>query len=558
MAQVPIYEQQVGIETGGTPTPQLSPMTEAASGVNVFDAAAGIGKTVEAHAGQLAKSLIYVQRLNDQVDAQDKASVGVEKLQQLHAQLRALQGKQAMGIVHGADPEKLDPNSWMAQSQKIKDETIKGQPLYKAKLINRIMDSHINVMTGSLFEHEAKQTAVARDDSDNAAHAALVNSGTVAAKPKDLIELMDQGVEKTRNLAVRHGRDISDANIDTELRQSSNDEFAKAYVHANLEGDPQKTQNMLSAIGDRISPAAKATLQKDIDGKMLDVRIDGLTNAVITNPDLRAPDGQINEMKAMDFIHSAIAAQERSGTPLPPGHGDSIVSKLQSQIAIQNKAVTQKQQLILAKASNDIWSAQQSGMAPNEAYEKFIKHGQFDNALERGKAEEAFTKVYEKDPSALDTVWSHMSEVQKNTISQITNSKDFRDKFPYANDQKEFSDTLRQKIIETRAQNPDAINRLYQEQLKTVPTGSPRFLWFGKQQLPQYQIDESLQKNQSVVKAVGGLSAATALAQSLGGPDKLAPDTNESKAILVLAKHNYPINKETISAFITKRPDLLK
>lgn len=573
MADVPIYQPSIPVQSPGVAQARAQPMDPSISSAGVYEAAAGIGKTVEEIGSRLEQHMVMQQKLKDQQDdyaIKEKYKTAVQNAiaDPQNGLLAKYQGVNSQKALTEFDQMRSGVPAKPGQpgTPAIRDQFLKDASPYQRKQLEGSFDSIDSLYRGKLINHVLEQTEAASkaineaNIDSNLKDGALVTP-TAVHDPKSgalipSITLAEQKMKDTITNDVYFKQQGHPPEVINKLVRDHVDQLAKVAVEANAPKNWQDAQKILNA--STASPAAKASLQNHINGARVDQYTEALTKSVTNSPELRAPDGQIDEVKAQAYVNGQIEAQEKSGTPLPPGHADAMVGKIQSQIAIQNKAISQRQQLVMTKASNDIYSAQQSGMAPDAAYTKFIKQGQFDNAIERGKAEDVFTKVYEKDPAALDTVWAHMSETQKNTISQIEGRKDFQDKFSYPDDKKAFIDSFKQKILEGRVQNPDAINKLYMDQIKSAPTGAPRFFGLGKQQLPQYKIDESLQKNQPVVKAVGGLSAASALAQSLGGPDKLAPDTNESKAILLLAKNNYPINKDTISAFITKRPDLLK
>lgn len=577
MADVPIYQPSIQIQAPGLPQVRAEPRTPASAPTNVAEAAAGVGKEVEHIGAQLEQHMVMQEKLKEQQEdyatteafksaIQDKISDPDKGL------LVKNQGVNAPNIVpeydkliHGTPGQPGRPGTTGLIDQFLNDKSpyqqarlsrtlLGAAAMYRGKLINHALEQKEaadQAITEAKFDSEKKDAAlittraVQDPATGNAVPAITLKENEVRSSVMNDINLRMKGTpeEKLKQIAQDHV-----------------DEVAKIAVEANAAKNWQDAQKILDSSS--ASPTAKLSIQNHINGARIDQYTEALTKDVVNTPEFRAPDGQIDESKAQSYIQKQIAENEAADKkhPLPPGHGDAIIGKLQSQIAIQNKAVAQRQQLILAKTSNDIWGAQQAGTPPAEAYDKFIKQGQFDNAIERGKAEDIFTKVYQKDPSALDAVWNHMTEAQKTAVSAIEGRKDFIDKFSYPDEKRAFIDSLKQRIIEGRVQSPDAINELYMKQIEDAATGAPRFFfqWTGKQMKPQYQIDEALQQNQPLIKALGGLTAATQLAQSLGGPGKLAPDTNESKAAMILAKYGKPINASTISTVITKHPELLK
>lgn len=577
-AIVPTYggsdnQPTVGVQAPGVPQARIQPMGPEVSSAGIHEAAAGIGKEVTEIASHLEMHMVMQEKLAAQ--QRDYATIEQYKMAMqdklanpengILIRNQGVNAPKALAefdtLTRGVPSKPGEPGS-----PALRDKLMGGASQYDRTRLEKAFDSIDSLNRGKLISHVLTQKEAADTAIRNAAIDSQKNSAALIT-PLNVKDPDSGAYVPAIKLAEKQMRDTITNDISFKLAghpkpeidkivQDHIDEIAKEAVGANVSKNWQDAQKVLDASS--ASPSAKLGLQHTINGARTDQYTETLTNEVIRNPAMRTPEGQIDETKAQDYVLKQITAQEKSGNPLPPGHQDAMMSKVQSQIAIQNKAVSQRQQLVMNKVSNDIWAAQQHGMDPKEAYEKFIKQGKFDNAIERGKAEDVFTKVFEKDPSALDTVWSHMSEAQKSAISEITNSKDFRDKFPYTQDQKNFEGVLKQKIIEGRLQSPDAINKLYQDQLKTVPTGAARFAGFGRQERQQYKVDQSLQQNQPVVKAVGGLDAASKLARDLGGPDKLAPDTPASKAVLLLKQNGFKVSAKNVFEFIKNNPDMVK
>lgn len=577
MANVPVYQQSVGVQAPGAPQARVDPMTPASAPTNVHEANARVGEVVTSLGAQVTQHMVMQDKLRAQQDSY-AATEGYKAAVQdtfadpekgLLAKFKGINSSQAL-----TEFDKLRKGVPAAPgipgTPSLRDKFLKDVSPYEQAQLKKSFDAIDSMYRGNLINHVLEQTEAASKAINEAnidsemKDAALVTTTSVH-DPKDenklipAITLAENKMRETITNDVYFKQQGHPPEVTKKLVQDHINELVKTAVEANASKNWEDAQKILDASS--ASPDVKSAIQnKIINGARIDQYTETLSGAVLKNPDLRTPESQIDEVKANAFITAKLDSEKAGPHPLPPGHIDAMVSRIQTQISIQNRAITQKQQLVMNRVSNDIWGAQQKGMAPTEAYDKFVKQGRFDNAIERAKAEEVFTKVYEKDASALDTVWSHMTETQKNAISSIEGRKDFLDKFSTSEEKKVFIDSLKQRIVEGRVQSPDAINKLYMEQIKDAATGAPRFLfdWTGKQTKPQHEIDATLQSNQPVVKAVGGLNAAAALAQALGGTDKLAPDTNESKAVIILAKYGKPINADTIGTVISKHPELLK
>lgn len=576
MADVPIYKPAVSIQAPGTPQARVEAIAPG-SVPTIFESNAKMGEVVTNLGAQVTQHMVIQEKLAQQQDSYAKQEGYKAALQDtladpekgLLAKFKGVNSPEAL-----AEFDKLrkgvPAQPGIPGTPSLRDQFLKDASPYERAQLAKSFDSIDSMYRGKIINHVLSQTEAASKAINEAnidSHmkdAALVTT-TAVHDPDDenklipAITLAENKMRDTIKNDVYFKKQGHPPEVTNRIVQDHVNQLVKTAVEANVSKNWDDAQKILDA--STASPDAKAAIQdKIINGARIEQYTETLGSAVLKNPELRTADSQIDEVKANAFIKSKLETEKAGAHPLPPGHIDAMVSRVQTQISIQNRAITQKQQLVMNKASNDIWAAQQKGVPPTEAYNQFVKNGQFDNAIERSKAEDVFKKVYERDATALDAVWSHMTEAQKNAISSIEGRKDFLDKFSTSEDKKIFIDSLKQRIIEGRVQSPDAINKLYMDQIKDAATGAPKFFWnwTGKKMQPQHEIDATLQANQPVVKAVGGLNAAAALAQSLGGPDKLAPDTNESKAILLLSKYGKPINADTISTVISKHPDLLK
>ncbi len=576
MAQVPLLPvAPTPIQNPGVPDVGVQPMTPAISRAPVYQAAAGLGKEMTDVGSRLEMHMVMQNKLAAQqkVAAINEAyrSALQNKIEDpdngIAAKYRGVNAPNAVtafdALIHGVPAAPGQPAQLPLRAQVLQKLGVDPSE-YASMRLERDFDTADSMFRGKLMNHALAEKNAADDAISNARLEAQVKqAGLITPTMTDDPENKGKLIAPIA-LAEKSARDavLNDVNekmkgtpqeVLEQKAQAHVDQIAKVAVDANVGKNWEAAKKVLDASS--ASPTAKVALQHTINGARTDQYTETLTKAVLNDPAMRTPSGQIDEIAAQKFVNDKIDMQEKSGTPLPPGHADAIAAKLQSAVVIHNKAVAQHQQIVLEKASDDIWNAQKSGMPPQEAYDKFIKQGKFDNAIERGKAENIYTKIYQRDPQALDAV--KIGPSQQAALTAIQTSKPFLDKFPYAQDQKEFLNTMKQKIVEQHLP-ASAINQLFADQIKNTPTGAPRFLGMGKQQLPPYKVDELLQTNRVLVQAVGGLTQAEKLAQALGGTDKLAPDTNESKAIMFLHANHGKISPETIRTMIEKHPDLLK
>ncbi len=580
MAEVPIYQPSVHADAPGIQNARVEPMTPASAPTKVYEAQAALGKDISGVASQVTQHMV----MQDKLRAQQNVYAAQEGYKNAVQETLADPEKGLLAKYKGVNSSKalvefdqmrkgIPAAPGIPGTPSLRDQFMKDVSPYEQAQLQKSFDSIDSMYRGKLINHVLEQTEAANKAINEAnidselKNGALVTTTSVH-DPKDenklipAITLAENKMRDTITNDVYFKQQGHPPEVTKKLVQDHVNELVKVAVQANVSKNWEDAQKILDA--STASPDVKSALQeKIINGARIDQYTETLGNEVLRDQSLREPDGQINEGKTNAFVKAKLNAEKDSGSPLPPGHAEAILSKIRSQVNIQNSAIDQKQKLVMANTSNAIWNAQQGRMDPTEAYDKFIKGGQFDNAIERAKANEIFEKVFSKDPSAIDSVWAKMTDAQTRAVSQIENRKDFLDKFSDPEEKKTFLNSLKQRILEGHIQNPDAINKLYMEQIKDAATGAPRFFWnwTGKGMKPQHEIDAAIQQNQPVVSAVGGLNSAATLARDLGGPDALAPDTDESKAILAMKADGYDmrkVNARQVKLFMTKYPERLK
>ncbi len=575
MANVPTYQPAVQVQAPGVAQARVDPMVSAIAPTNVHEAAGSIGKVVESLGATVTQHMIMQDKLRAQQDdyaAQENYKMAwQETLANPESGLLAkYKGVNSSKALMEFDQMRKGVASQPGQPgiPALRDKFLKDASPYEQQELRKSFDAIDSMYRGKLINHVLEQTESASKGISEAnidselKNGALVTTTSVhdpadESKLIPSITLAENRMRDTITNDVYFKQQGHPPEVTNKIVQNHINELVKTAVEANVSKNWDDAQKILDA--STASPDARAAIQeKIINGARIDQYTEALGGEVLKNPALRAPDNQINEAKADQFARAHIAAEK-----LPPGHSDAILSRVRSQVNIQNGAIDQKQKLVLAKTSNDIWNAQQTGVAPAQAYNDFIKNGQFDNAIERAKANEIFEKVYEKDASALDAVWAKMTPGQTRAVDQLQTRKDFLDKFSDPEEKRVFLNSLKQRILEGHIQSPDAINKLYLEQINNASTGAPRFFWnwTGQQTKPLHEIDADLQANQPVVAAIGGLGAAVVLAHDLGGPDMLAPDTSESKAILAMKDDGYDmrnVNARQVQMFMKKYPERLK
>lgn len=514
MPQIPVYQEKVGLDTGGTPTPQLQAPMQSASGMGIAAAEDGLTKTFSQGVGEVAHLAAYKQKLDSQ-----------EKVDNLHAQFAAdlqdkLRGKDglllrqsdaAMGITSGtqfvgpmpqgvARPAEVKyKDSFDGYVADLKAKYLKqATTTFEQKMLNHAMDANTRVARDAVIEHEGQQAQVARAQAHEAAINGLENTAADAVKPSDVTNdkgtgLLDKALAQ-REQALRDAGH-SDQNVIDAVKQQTANKFADTVVHANLERDPEKAQAMLDSMKGKIGGPAAAQLQDQVDGKMTSIRSGAINQQIAEDPKSKNDDQTFN----LGFVEKRAA--ELASTR-PPGEQKKLISMAKEQALMQNAAIAQQK----IKATNSIldgFTVMRDKNVPFPEAEKaflgsdtsmFGQH-EIDQLREQG------VKIYQRDPEAIKNRLKTMNDDQQ---AGYANAADII-KTKYALKSKELLDGEEYRMTPGRVllrqldkvapsmSGPQMVHWI-NEQLKDVPTkpgylahlpGGPYF----QGMTPKWQVD---------------------------------------------------------------------
>jgi hypothetical protein len=432
--EVPVYRDGVPVEDVQLPNARLNPLPPSASGANIGEAVAGLGKTVEHVSSQIGQQIIYMQRQESAVKAEQIKSDAIVRAQDLHASLASKTGADAIGIVSGPlnggvgpmRPEQTEKQkqSWDAQWQQIKADALKeaqsqGLGVHDIKLLERQLDTHGNSYRGSLIAYEAKQRKVAADDADNAAHQTAVLSASVAARQQDYDALVEQGKQHAVAIAARNGHDMSDPDQRKVIEQASADEFAKAYVHANNDQATEKVAAFLKTNAGGISPVVHAQLQQVNDGKMVDLRSQHIFDQISEEPESR---DKINGMFNLSYVERR--AKEISATR--PEHEQlhyQAFARQQAQMA--DAALAQQKTQASRDILDEFSKARDGNVIFSEADKKIMGQYLGEKKLftpsEIDRIRSSAAEVYKRSESGIDARLAIMTDDQKTAYADVVN-----------------------------------------------------------------------------------------------------------------------------------------
>lgn len=520
---VPEYEEQVGKQDIATPTAHVESEGPGASAAGIYEAEAGIGKAVEGVGNDVAKYLVYQQRIAARQDGYDRASRYAQGLDVALNGENGLLTKQrgaAIGIVHGKNlpagqqgPTDLDPNSYIGQEAKLREQAMKGLSGQEAANVSRLIDSHNNVAFNAVVKHEAQQSKLAQIDTVNGLVAASANTFSMDPNAPESQKLLQQAQVARTTLSQQHG----EAADTTSMRGLAvGDEFAKAMVNRNIETKPDLARNALEDMHSKgqLSEDQYGILKAKVDGKWLDMKKSAVADQVLNNP-ANSDAGVANfgrvETQAKQLVSN-----------LPAGEQEHILDEVHKQAERRNAAFEQNKKLANQKFSNDVLNAQRQGVPPEDAYDSLIKKGSFIDANDRAEKEKLFQSVYTKDPTAMDKIMTTQTPDQKLAWDWVNKVADAKFKSSSSavlpgDEASGVKTNLRGAFIEEMkrkymGKSPAEIRAGVMEDTKDIVT-SPGWLWDTtkpKWQLTRDAHDLDLDKRAAVIGKYGDLMTSTA------------------------------------------------
>lgn len=133
---------------------------------------------------------------------------------------------------------------------------------------------------------------------------------------------------------------------------------------------------------------------------------------------------------------------------------------------------------------------------------------------------------------------SGQSGAMANQYKQI--EADAETAFPLKEDRDHFISVLRAQAIEQKISDPVELQKLYKQNMETVPTGAPGFFRvFGGKTSEYYRSQASIHANRELISAMGSGDAVFKLAQKMGGPGNFEPGSPYSNAVISLKSRGY-------------------
>lgn len=600
MARIPEYEQSVGIGNAGVPRVEQEPMPQGMMPTEIAGAGAKMGAVIENLGDRLSTHMIEDARMQETQKAYDAASAYRSDLQdKLDGQngFVTRQGTNAAGstIEYDKITQGLEAQPGEQGQAPLKDKYRQGLSKYGRAIFDRSARAYTEAYRGQVIKHEATQKQFVEDKSAAATEKSFIKGAGAVSSPDDLGPLIANAHEYLKTpYFTRKGMPEAAMN---EVRDNLSDKMISAAVTDNVDRNPKLSQAILEAHPPS-DPKVGKDLQNAIDGKLLDIIAHERFDAFASNPKLgfQNPIGLLDMGKVKEWVNTSDATKD-----MAQDKRDKMFKLMQGQeneriknLSDGNKANTDVFNAKALDPKTPLDDARRMAVKYAERYaDGSLNQKDLDSKLKLldqlhrlGAAKDDFdtyvkvhagvidgtitspddiTKAMEDGLLTEKTARGFIGDLQKGTSTAMRSAWEIIDRDLSENQypgsvnsgiRGSIHASIHAQAIEKRISDPVELQKLYQENLKSVPTGeaSAWKLWLGNKNEEYYKSAERLQKNAAVVKAMGGVDPLYKLALKMGGPDTFAPDTPQSNAVIALKKYGRAVTPETIAAFIQKNP----
>lgn len=599
------------------PSAQIQPVTPAASGEGVAKAGENIGRNAEQFGHELSLGLMYQMRQKQIDDAYALDAQFRQKLQDIGRPFLDRKGRDAIGITAGT-PQATGPaqpggklalpqytpdgtikyeDSWQGQAEKEYARVRSGLSGNTLKYFDRSAQSAMTTWRERMIQHESEQHQVARDQIDSARHYAIMGTAAIAPNAQEFMQQMALGDEVVGNLARRKGVDMDNPEIANSHLQASHAAFVKAYLDENLDKNPKGAQEVLNAAKAGLSPDSTKGLQQTIDGKMMHVQAQGMFSVFNTDRKMQLPNGDINMSKVQEQIDAIpnMAQDKKDQLFRLVEEKNNAANRMLNE---SNKAGEQKMASELSDPK--LWQqpdAEDRAKAIVLHYTPKMRNGepmhdqrflhmamidQLNSQVDPTTNANTYAQLHSDindGRAGLGDVVNAMKSGNLSKKSALQLQKFIASDEPAAMKAKfaQLKDRLRETYPDIKMQNsmyhsiteqahdgnihdPTAFDDLVEKNMGKTPTGGTLFTFRQNKVYGELAVGLERQ-NKPLVDALGGPENAVALAQRIGGPNRLAADTPESRAVMALIQSKVKpgqITRETIDWALKKYPELSK
>ena len=378
---VPKLNRTVGLESGGY-TPAIQPITREAFGEGVDAENAKTGQIIGNLGAELQAHINAKNRFDEEQASNDAANAALNKTHDAHDKALEKTGGQAIGAYAGTiktdnpaiqltdtskygvpdvtlpgyHKEELDPESFIAQSAKNKQEMLATLKTPQQRdHASRLYDAGTEVLGRSVSQHEAQQTQVYQEQamaSNITTWAGIYAANPTAPGAQDFLNNAESSVKDFSKLKKE-----DDASAGLRLQQV-NDTFAKKTIEAH----PEFAGELLKL---NLSTEGRAMVQ----GK----QVDNLQNDIIAaissgSANVLNADATPSLEKTLSFVDAQAKAQK-----FTPEQTTQAESQARSLISTKTAEINQNREQALKKFSDSTLQAFNAGKSREEMTDTFVK-----------------------------------------------------------------------------------------------------------------------------------------------------------------------------------------
>ena len=422
---VPKLNTTVGLETGGY-TPQIQPINRAAFGEAADAENAKTGQIIGNLGAELQAHINAKQKFDEEQASNDAANAALNKTHDTHDQILEKTGGQAIGAYAGTiktdnpaiqltdtakygvpdvtlpgyHKEELDPNSFIAQSAKNKQEMLTTLKTPQQRdHASRLYDAGAEVLGRSVSQHEARETQVYQEQamaSNITTWAGIYAANPTAPGAQDFLNNAQSSVKDFSKLKKE-----DDASAGLRLQQVD-DTFAKKTIELHPEAAGQLLALNLSTEGRAFVQGAQVNnLQNDI------------TKAIASgSANVLNPDATPSLEKTLSFVDAQAKAQK-----FTPEQTTQAESQARSLISTKTAEINQNREQNQKKFSDSALQMFNSGKPHDVIVDALIKKNNFDftgySATDKTNQKEFIDKLFTDTESARRAALKYLTPEQQ-------------------------------------------------------------------------------------------------------------------------------------------------
>ena len=310
--EVPIFNRQVGLETGGIST-KVQPISEASTGLAVDEANINLGKTVQGMGEKLGAYMMAKQKVQKEQEVNDRLTSLASDVQE-----NLLNGKDGALVLQGANTKGITP-VFDERVSKLVSKYAEGLDPEQTAMYHANAKAHHEVWRSAVIKHESEQGHIA--DEQGIASAIKTDSGTFAMAPftKESDALRVKALSLASDLSARKGETLETKTL---RLQAVDDSIAQETIRVH----PEMAGELLTKLN--LSPQGKALVQ----GAQVEAAQQDIANAAMTYK--TNPDGTPSLTGALEYAKTKIK-------DFTPEQQQKVISFVHSYVGVKTAEIEQ-------------------------------------------------------------------------------------------------------------------------------------------------------------------------------------------------------------------------